>query len=454
VADFEDRLRRALHEYVAEPPAPVELTDRIEARIRKRQRQRRAGWGAFTVAVAALAVIGLIALVGGSTPTVHVVVTPAPVLGQVASPAVPPAPGSTGVDVLDLTWISPNDGWLLGTAQQCTQPDCPALVLTTNDGGQTWHEAPAPSLSCPQTAGALCPMDEISGIRFVTTRVGYLYGGQYGTQFFMTTDGGLTWVLQHGSPVLALEAVDGTALRVTDLGTGCPGPCNVQVEEAPVGSSSWKVVLGKVGTGSPTGTLSRVQLARQSGGDAYLAVYGDPASGAAANQHAALYVSHDGGTTWQDKPDPCAGSAATPPATEIDAVAMASAPNGTLALLCAARGNSGDFVIVSTDAGQTFGRPLPAPAAEALTVASPTSLFLSVGKTLEASFDGGAHWSTVATDPTAGSLGSAFPAPQADQVAPFLGFESATAGRWVDADQTVWTTTDGGHTWTHQAVAS
>lgn len=456
MSDFEDRLRRALHEYVAEP-GPVEITDRIEARIRQRQlRKRRAGWGAFGVGLAALLVIGLVAFIGGSSPTVHLNTSPAPILGQVASPVVPPAPGSTGVDVLDLTWISPSDGWLLGTPQTCTQPDCPALILTTNDGGQTWHEAPAPALTCSQAGANLCPTSDIGGIRFATTHVGYLYGGVDGNKFFSTTDGGLTWVEQSGTQVLGLEAMDATAIRVVDAGTGCPGPCRVQVEEAPIGTSSWNVVLSKVNV---AGRLSGVQLARQSGGNVYLAAYGDPAAGS-GDQHAALYVSHDGGATWRDEADPCAGidaGAANAGAakTEVDAVNMASAPNGTVAVDCAARDGSGKaFVVVSTDAGQTFGPPQVAPVGEAFSVASPTSLFLTAGNTLEASFDGGAHWSAVATDPTASSLGSAFPSPQSSQVARFLGFESATTGRWVDQDQTVWTTTDGGHTWSPHAVSS
>ncbi|MGH2719079.1 MAG: hypothetical protein ACRDJU_10915 [Actinomycetota bacterium] len=456
MSEFEDRLRRALHEYVDEP-GPVELTNRIDDRIRQRhQRRRRAGWGSLGVAVAALLVIGLIAFVGGSDQTLHVVVPPAGGGGTVASPVVPPSPGSTGVDVLDLTWISPTDGWLLGTPAQCSQPGCPALILTTNDGGQSWHEAAAPALACTQAAGDLCPVDDIGGIRFATTQVGYLYGGQYGTQFYMTTDGGLTWVQQTGPQVLALEAMDGTAIRVIDAGTGCPGPCSVQVEEAPAGSSTWKVVLGKVLPGSATGSVSRVQLARQSGGDVYLAVYGNPASGA-GNQEASLYVSHDGGATWSDKPDPCAasaGGAATPASGEVDAIQMSSAPNGTLAMLCAVRDSGQDSVAVSTDGGETFGPRQQAPQGEAFGVASPATLFVSSGTTLQASFDGGAHWATVATDPNGTSLGTAFPAAQAGGVSPFLGFESATTGRWADEDQTVWTTNDGGHTWTPSPVSS
>jgi len=61
--------------------------------------------------------------------------------------------------------------------------------------------------------------------------------------------------------------------------------------------------------------------------------------------------------------------------------------------------------------------------------------------TLSLSTYGGREWMTAATDsvnldfaPLGGSL--------------YLGFEDATTGRWVGDDQEIWTTTDGGSSWT------
>jgi photosystem II stability/assembly factor-like uncharacterized protein len=67
-----------------------------------------------------------------------------------------------------------------------------------------------------------------------------------------------------------------------------------------------------------------------------------------------------------------------------------------------------------------------------------------VTSTLLVSTDGGEEWSTAATDQI--DLGSA---PLG--VSLWLGFEDAATGRWVGDDQTIWTTTDGGMTWTAQA---
>ena len=69
----------------------------------------------------------------------------------------------------------------------------------------------------------------------------------------------------------------------------------------------------------------------------------------------------------------------------------------------------------------------------------------SATSTLLVSTDGGVEWSTAATDQVNLELGAPL------GVSLWLGFEDATTGRWVGDDQTIWTTTDGGETWTAQA---
>jgi photosystem II stability/assembly factor-like uncharacterized protein len=64
--------------------------------------------------------------------------------------------------------------------------------------------------------------------------------------------------------------------------------------------------------------------------------------------------------------------------------------------------------------------------------------------TLSCSSDGGQSWSTAASDQVNLSLTPV-------GISLWLGFEDATTGRWVGDDQTIWTTTDGGTSWTPQA---
>jgi hypothetical protein len=339
--------------------------------------------------------------------------------------------------VEDLTWMTPIHGWALAEGPNCGQPTC-TEVLTTTSGGAPWIQVgtiPTPS-NCSG-----CGLVGVSHIRFANALDGYAFG----PSFFTTTDGGATWTQQNGPYVLALEPVGLNVMRVSFTQTGCPGPCDLSVQLAAVGSAGWQTLTGPFQGDS-------VQLVRQ-GDEAYVAVYGNPAGGVDA--HATLMLSQDGGTTWGDRADPCGDVGGV----EFDSTAIAAAPQGVVAVLCVDREQpTRAFVDVSTDSGVVFAAGSILTAANpsgTLAVTSASNLFVGpVGETgtgssqwaLLASQDGGQSWHQAIVQ--SGNLEPSFP----EQT--FLGFENGEIGRWVGYPYNIWETTDGGTQWVKQRVAS
>jgi hypothetical protein len=255
----------------------------------------------------------------------------------------------------------------------------------------------------------------------------------------MTVDGGQTWKQVKSPPVEALEPEGGTVVRVVYDHSGCPGPCNRTVEEAPAGSTTWETLLQM-----PQGAGDTATVIRQGTQVIYIPIYGNPAGGGIGDQEATLYRSLDGGQTWQELPDPCAAAGG-----DLEgAIGFAAAPGRYLAALCEA--DPDWTVLTSGDAGSSWSPLLPAPESYVGLIAAPSAGDLVIGSawtgasgpdtsTLSVSADGGRSWSTAATD-----QGNATSAPVGGL---YLGFEDALTGRWVSDDQTIWTTTDGGVDW-------
>lgn len=325
-------------------------------------------------------------------------------------------PGST---VDDLTFVSPSIGWLLASTP-CPTGTCLAIVHTTN-GGHTWTRLPAPPPDVPADAAHL---------RFANTRTGYLYSSSP-PSFYLTADGGLTWVAQPG-PTHAIEVANGIALRVTSTAPDCVPGCSYQITRAPVGGDQWTEVASPTAPGA-------VQLLR-TGHRAFVALYGNQAGGVSA--HAQLLTSTDDGTTWTTRPDPCG----TRQGVESDGSQMAVADDGSMTMLCSVRfGTGSTFVVTTTDGGATFGpqRPTPAQLSMSVAAASAGTLFVSAldGATLHLyrTDDGGITWTVAATDPE----------PVAQGLVPdgAAGFQTSHYGWWLPGRGTVFATTDAGRTW-------
>lgn len=350
-----------------------------------------------------------------------------------STPSLPSAPGAAVVT--DLTWVSETQGWALVSDSGCTKV-CHSEVFTTVDGGSSW--SPVGSLPPAATCVGGCVPGQFQALhlRFANAHDGYAFD----PDLFVTSDGGHTWQQEQGPNVVALEVAGANVIRVSSSHAGCPGPCDPVIEEASVGSSAWRELFA-----IPSQPIGAVQLVRQGPDDVDAAVFQNPAGGA-PNEQTTLYISHDGGSTWRARTDPCGHSATT----ENDTLAVTAAPFDVVAVLCFPRTAEGsDFVDVSVDGGKTFraSASLPGePVFQLMAATSQDDLFVATTRNgdghavLEASRDGGRHWSQVASDSRRASV-SGYP------WAGFLGFESSSVGRWVGSSSDIWTTLDGGATW-------
>ncbi|HJQ03178.1 MAG TPA: hypothetical protein VJ851_16395 [Jatrophihabitans sp.] len=414
------------------------------------------GWQAWLLPVAAAVLVAVLvstALVGGKLlhasrhqPGSSLAPQPGPSTQQTSSPAPSPSgststtptvsPTQTAVPVggpvpdgfraVDLTWVSTDQGWALGTAP-CIQEPCTSIVTTT-DGGKHWKGMPAPVADLTQLANCLPTRACIGTLRFATPQVGYAYGP---SALFMTTDGGRHWQQQTGG-ANGLEAADGTVVRVI---SNCLPGCTFRIERANIGSTDWTTVPLPAG-----GQTSAAQLAR-AGNRVALLTEGHVSGGA---QHATsvLFTSTDGGASWNSRGEQCPQGN-----VEYDSTAVTIAPDGSITILCGARNNTErHFTMTSTDGGAHFTAAptvLGSATGNGLGAASASTLLVSLDL-LYLSTDGGRTWGRVDKLPGGGPL-------QAD----YIGFETGTVGRVLETDAngevgatTVWTTTDAGRSWT------
>jgi photosystem II stability/assembly factor-like uncharacterized protein len=461
--DLESLLRDTLRARAADAPSPTRVTERTLATVPAiRPVRSRPTWLLPVVAACAvLLVVG--AALGGTAllrhlsngeqpaaPTIH---SPAPTASLPSPPPAPrtthsaPHPSSTpppsasapvspvrgpvpaGFKVADLTFVSPDAGWALGTAP-CAHAPCTSLVRTS-DGGRSWVGVRPPVVAL--TGADDCASGCVSHVRFATPLVGYVFGPQV---LYLTTDGGLSWQRQSGGAD-ALEISDGTALRVTSSIPGCqPGCSPYFVLRAAVGTSGWQRVFTLPGLGFTTG----VDLAR-TGPHVFVQVYGHPAGGA-GQAHSTLFASPDDGATWTDRGEPCPQATAG----EIDASALTTASDGSVTVLCTVRVSTTSFAAVSSDGGATFTAGKVLTNIEARVGSASAAVAFLVGdvggrESLVRSADRGRSWQVVAQ-------AGAYPVSE-QSAGRFLGFETSTTGRWapISDPATVWTTTDGGARW-------
>lgn len=147
----------------------------------------------------------------------------------------------TGFTPYSSTFVSAEDGWVLGSAP-CANAHCGSVARTT-DGGKTWKGIPAPKASV-RTVWSLKAGD-VSILRFADRSNGWAAGrGMYATH-----NGGATWRRVFVGPstgtVLSLETGGGWVYALIQ---GCPpsgdGACpkSSRVYAARAGSDSWTAV--------------------------------------------------------------------------------------------------------------------------------------------------------------------------------------------------------------------
>jgi photosystem II stability/assembly factor-like uncharacterized protein len=430
--DLENELRRVLHarDVPTSVPDPV---GPIHAGMLRRRRARRLQVASATLGVVAIALAASTltpaSLLPRSTPA-HPAASGLPTPGAVQPGPEGPVPARFGA--LDLTFVSQDRGWALGTSP-CSKGRC-ASVLSTDDGGRRWSLRAAPDAALPGADGAFtadCAVRTcVSHLRFSSTLVGYAFG----PGLAMTLDGGQTWKdLPVDGEVAGLEAAGGTVVRLVAR-TACPS-CTFDVQTAAAGTTSWATAVT-----TPQVDAEGAQLRRQ-GAEVAVLLKGH-AAGGAGTALSTLLLSHDGGATWTQRTDPCGRPTAT---TELDTRQVAQAPRGVLVTLCEDRRTQAPSVRTSTDAGSTFGPAHPLPpgtTAELITSGPGVLLAASVSPLAEVlrSTDDGRTWESAVS--------------QSPGVPTFLELTTGTSGTWVTDDRTqYWRTTDGGRTWTHHTYA-
>lgn len=334
-----------------------------------------------------------------------------------------PAGGAvpTGFAPASVTFVSPSDGWVLGSAP-CSNPVCTSVARTT-DGGAHWKGIPAPA--APLASGGIASGNGVSHLVFADALDGFAYG----PSLWSTHDGGATWhhlALPAGATAITdLVASGGEVYAVTSTNQGSGAPVFLR---ASAKSDSFTPV-GK----APAATLPALAAA---GGVAWALSAGSfqsiPASG---NQVASL-------------PDPC-GSA--PGGGVISAWSATQ-----LAVACAGPGGLGSMsktVKVSTDGGHSFSATAANPPAAGdlegvATNGGTVVVSASSGASyLYATFDGGHTWATPYSDASGG-------APFTD-----LGFTDPTQAVAIEGvagtgrQPFLVMSTDGGHSWHKVAIS-
>lgn len=353
-----------------------------------------------------------------------------------STPGAAGGPLPAGFAVTDLTWVSPTEGWALGRAP-CSHPPCTSVAHTL-DGGRAWAGLPAPiaylQSDLATSATGCSTLACVQNIRFADANTGYAFGP---SSLWLTTNGGHNWEKRSTDATDALEVAHGVAVRITHPEVGCPPGCPYAIQSAPTGSTSWRSFP------TPTITGYGAMLAVE-GTNIYVAAVGHVAGGA-EDAHTNFARSNDNGAHWVTFADPCG---VTPSGREADASALSAAPGGVLAVGCTPRATGeAAFVVVSSDAGATFGPhrggllpTVPADGERLELIAAPTGPRLAVLVTsattlsVAVSNDGGADWTVTHTEVS--------PSNRANP--PYLGFQDATNGRAVLSARTVLTTTDGG----------
>ena len=342
-------------------------------------------WGA---APSLLALAALLAACGGTTahptPTSGTATSsaspsPSPVATASASATVAPStPAPTpiaGFEAASVTFVSSQDGWVLGTVGG-------SLALArTQDGGTTWTSVIPP----PTTFLSLAGGSGVDGVRFADQQDGWAYG----SQLWATHNGGTSWTqitlpgLNSSAGAVPIQGLETAAGTVNAVYFGAGG---FDIAASPTGSNAWVVSPTTIAYGA--GPIPEAQLVIQ--GSAGWAVEDDRVvSGGARLQSGA----------WSAWTAPC--STVNGPAT----IAGSSSQDLIAACDVGLYGGSSsptEQAYTSTNAGGAFtalATALPTACQGIPALASPTTSVAAAGcgEQIVATFNSGGSWATVFT---------------------------------------------------------
>jgi photosystem II stability/assembly factor-like uncharacterized protein len=357
------------------------------------------------------------------------------------SPSLPPATMNIA-PLISLRMIDTMVGWAF------TKPNLYTVggyILRTSDGGHHWQ-----NVSPPYATGQR--FDDGKTPEFLSASIAWVVTGR--NRVYHTTDGGQTWHSVQLVPttqgsfatqITFINPLDGwivftsnenhgesiTLFHTTNGGNSWVSTgviTNNRVNQLPSGVYDWTVGFLNATTGWACGDY--------------------PGSGGNAN----FYVTHDGGTTWhlQMLPYP---SGETYTRLAVLAPTFFTATDGLLPALFYNTGYDEGFALyVTHDGGASWQSTTPlttsiSQSAGSSAVAASISLIdmshVAViganGTSLYSTGDGGQHWITIAGNSKYVNLQS-------------LSFVSSTAGWAINQsdfdDSSILQTVDGGHTWT------
>jgi len=380
-------------------------------------------------ALSLLALAALLVACGGTTThptptsgTATASASPSPSPGASASASATAAPSTpaptpiAGFEAASVTFVSSQDGWVLGTVGG-------SLALArTQDGGTTWISVPPPPTGFYTGSGST----GVSGIRFANQQDGWAYG----YDLFATQNGGASWTqvtlpgLNASFGVTPIQELETSAGSVDAVITGTSG---FLIDTAALGSSSWTTSPTTVAYGA--GPVPDAQLVLQ--GSSGWVVENDRVVAGGARLQSGSW------STW------------TPPCTATGGPAvLAPSSAANLFAVCSqgiwASGPVSVRAYVSTTAGSSFtelATALPAACQGSSALASPTTSVAAAGcgGEIVATFNGGGSWGTVFTGSGNTSIS-------------YIGFTTSSQGVAIEASLTSSTgllvmTRDGGHTW-------
>ena len=370
-------------------------------------------------AAAALAVVLLggrpIGLVpaGTASPTPSAESTPGPVASPPrVGPPGPPPPAD--FQPLDVSAISEQEFWVLGSTRCAPAGDCAAAVLHTADGGVHFSAVTAP----PARVLANTAAPGVSHIRFAGSRDGWAFG----PDAWATHDGGAQWTrVMIGGSVSALEP-GASAVYALLAGQQCGQPsCATTLLKTSPGADQCTPT-------DPPGVIKGVPEMTVRGTSVWVMYNGTAA---------ALWASHDGAATFTRFPYPCSPDLGG---------TLAAVSNSALWGFCAT-GTLG-HPILSTNSGQTFTAPPGRndfPNSALLTAVSAPVAFIARGANegIVRTTDDGATWAPI------------FATGRPDSSVFYVGFTDTSVGyaieRFTDRAgkqmTALWRTTKGGDGW-------
>ena len=366
--------------------------------------------------------------------------THAPTATQTTKPGPTQTPGSASgfQGLASIQMFDANNGWAI-TGQN--------HILRTTDGANHWQDVTPTSIDPPQVDG-----NPNLTYDFLNPSVAWVYsyirdtndtGGT--TKYYRTTDGGQTWLssINQGDipgQIIFTDSKNGWMFSGTGVASGSSG---ADIFRTTDGGATWaKVASASSTTAGQPGALPFD--GDKSGIGARDAMTAWVAGEDAAPSFAWLYVTHDGGATWQHQtlplPPSFSGQVVTSPPTFLNA------QDGFLPVLFIGAGVDSGAAYVTHDGGATW-QSTALVEGGIFDFITPDQGWTSSGASTGGSWlyttsDGGQHWTKLPAGPHLEDI-------------EVLNFVSAEVGWAIDNPHVQFApgptillkTTDGGRTW-------